>query len=121
MSENQRFPDAEGVEVKPKKTTKKKTKASLRNPKTKVVKEIKKVRIKKPNYLEEYEKGGYLENLQRALGLWSQLETLNMKEDLKAYVYSKIEECIYNKIVNDHIPWCERFELSFNEEETKED
>ena len=104
-------------EVKPKKTTKKTT------PKTKVIlKEQKKVRVRKPNYMAEYDKEGYLNNIERALNLWSILETINMKEELKTYVYTKLEECIQDKIVNPHDPWYDKLEVVINqEEETKEE
>ena len=52
--------------------------------------------------MEFYEKDSYLENLQKTLSLWNQLETINMKEEIKKYNQTKLEECIYDKIVHPH-------------------
>jgi len=36
-----------------------------------------------------------------------------MKEEIKTYIYTKLEECIYDKIVHPRDTWCEecKFEL----------
>ena len=102
-------------DLKPKKSTK--------TTKPKVVKkEVKKIRVKKPNFMLDYEKGSYLENLDKTLNLWKNVSSVdNMNEELKTYIYTKLEECIYDKIINPHTPWHERLEIQEEPEEEKEE
>lgn len=54
------------------------------------------------------------------LQIRSQVSSLDyMNEELKIFILKKLEECIYNKIVNIHDPWYEKLETNENQEKNK--